>query len=119
MDLFVIHAIVGELKDEITGGFISKIYQMNRTDLLVRVRVPRPVAAVLVFGLMLTGIHSFNSRLIFTRKARSTRHDCNRNRDRYQSFQLRAFKPTIAESTARLDFRPVVTKSDRAEVTTP
>jgi len=38
MDLFVIHAIVEELKNEITGGFISKIYQMNRTDLLFRIR---------------------------------------------------------------------------------
>jgi predicted ribosome quality control (RQC) complex YloA/Tae2 family protein len=38
MDLFVIHAIVKELKKEITGGFISKVYQMNRTDLLFRIR---------------------------------------------------------------------------------
>ena len=38
MDLFVIHAIVEELKKEITGGFITKVYQMNRTDLLFRVR---------------------------------------------------------------------------------
>ena len=38
MDLFVIHGIVAELKNEIIGGFITKIYQMNRTDLLIRVR---------------------------------------------------------------------------------
>ncbi|HXZ34924.1 MAG TPA: NFACT family protein [Thermodesulfobacteriota bacterium] len=38
MDLFVIHGIVEELKKEITGTFISKVYQMNRTDLLLRLR---------------------------------------------------------------------------------
>ena len=38
MDLFVIRGIAAELKDEIVGGFITKIYQMNRTDLLFRVR---------------------------------------------------------------------------------
>jgi predicted ribosome quality control (RQC) complex YloA/Tae2 family protein len=38
MDLFVIHGIVEELKKEITGAFISKVYQMNRTDLLLRLR---------------------------------------------------------------------------------
>jgi len=38
MDLFIIHGIVEELKKEIVGGFITKIYQMNRTDLLIRLR---------------------------------------------------------------------------------
>ena len=38
MDLFVIRGIVGELQQEIGGGFVTKIYQMNRTDLLVRFR---------------------------------------------------------------------------------
>ena len=38
MDLFVIHGIVAELKNEIIGGFVTKIYQTNRTDLLFRVR---------------------------------------------------------------------------------
>jgi predicted ribosome quality control (RQC) complex YloA/Tae2 family protein len=38
MDVFVIRGIVEELKEEITGGFITKIYQMNRTDLLFRLR---------------------------------------------------------------------------------
>ncbi|MBM4330604.1 MAG: fibronectin-binding domain-containing protein [Deltaproteobacteria bacterium] len=38
MDLFVIHGIVEEMKKEIIGGFITKIYQMNRTDLLFRLR---------------------------------------------------------------------------------
>ena len=38
MDLFVIHGIAEELKREIVGGFIAKIYQMNRTDLLIRLR---------------------------------------------------------------------------------
>jgi predicted ribosome quality control (RQC) complex YloA/Tae2 family protein len=38
MDLFVIRGIVAELKNEIIGGFVTKIYQMNRTDLLFRVR---------------------------------------------------------------------------------
>ena len=38
MDLFVIHAIVEELRKEIAGAFISKVYQMNRTDLLFRLR---------------------------------------------------------------------------------
>jgi predicted ribosome quality control (RQC) complex YloA/Tae2 family protein len=38
MDLFVIRGIVEELKKEITGAFISKVYQMNRTDLLLRLR---------------------------------------------------------------------------------
>jgi predicted ribosome quality control (RQC) complex YloA/Tae2 family protein len=38
MDLFVIRGIAAELKNEIVGGFITKIYQMNRTDLLFRVR---------------------------------------------------------------------------------
>ena len=38
MDLFVIHGVVEELKKEIVGGFITKVYQMNRTDLLFRVR---------------------------------------------------------------------------------
>ncbi len=38
MDLFVIRGIVEELKKEIVGGFITKIYQMNRTDLLIRLR---------------------------------------------------------------------------------
>jgi len=36
MDLFIIHGIVEELQDEILGGFVTKIYQMNRTDLLFR-----------------------------------------------------------------------------------
>jgi len=40
MELFVIHGIVEELKGEIVGAFISKIYQMNRTDLLFRLRRP-------------------------------------------------------------------------------
>jgi predicted ribosome quality control (RQC) complex YloA/Tae2 family protein len=38
MDLFVIHGIVEELEKEIAGAFISKIYQMNRTDLLFHLR---------------------------------------------------------------------------------
>jgi predicted ribosome quality control (RQC) complex YloA/Tae2 family protein len=38
MDLFVIHGIVEELKKEIPGAFVSKVYQMNRTDLLLRLR---------------------------------------------------------------------------------
>ena len=38
MDLFAIHGIVGELQQEIGGGFVTKIYQMNRTDLLIRLR---------------------------------------------------------------------------------
>jgi predicted ribosome quality control (RQC) complex YloA/Tae2 family protein len=38
MDLFFIRGIVGELQQEIGGGFVTKIYQMNRTDLLIRVR---------------------------------------------------------------------------------
>ena len=38
MDLFVIHGIVEELKSEVIGAFITKIYQMNRTDLLFRLR---------------------------------------------------------------------------------
>jgi len=38
MDLFLIHGIVKELRSEIVGGFITKIYQMNRTDLLLRLR---------------------------------------------------------------------------------
>jgi predicted ribosome quality control (RQC) complex YloA/Tae2 family protein len=38
MDLFVIRGIVEELKKEIEGAFISKVYQMNRTDLLFRLR---------------------------------------------------------------------------------
>ena len=38
MDLFIIHGIAEELKGEIVGGFITKIYQMNRTDLLIRLR---------------------------------------------------------------------------------
>jgi len=38
MDLFVIHGIVAELQQEIDGGFVTKIYQMNRTDLLFRLR---------------------------------------------------------------------------------
>ena len=40
MELFVIHGIVEELKGEIAGAFISKIYQMNRTDLLFHLRRP-------------------------------------------------------------------------------
>jgi predicted ribosome quality control (RQC) complex YloA/Tae2 family protein len=39
MDLFVIHGIVEELKKEIVGAFISKVFQMNRTDLLFRLRL--------------------------------------------------------------------------------
>jgi predicted ribosome quality control (RQC) complex YloA/Tae2 family protein len=38
MDLFILHGIVHELQEEIVGGFITKIYQMNRTDLLFRMR---------------------------------------------------------------------------------
>src|SRR4030043_797498 len=38
MDLFIIRGIVRELQEEIIGGFITKIYQMNRTDLLFRIR---------------------------------------------------------------------------------
>jgi predicted ribosome quality control (RQC) complex YloA/Tae2 family protein len=39
MDLFVIHGIVEELQREIIGAFVTKIYQMNRTDLLFRLRL--------------------------------------------------------------------------------
>ena len=38
MDLFVIHGVVEELKREIVGAFITRIYQMNRTDMLFRLR---------------------------------------------------------------------------------
>jgi predicted ribosome quality control (RQC) complex YloA/Tae2 family protein len=38
MDLFVIHGIVEELKSEVIGAFVTKVYQMNRTDLLFRLR---------------------------------------------------------------------------------
>ena len=38
MDLFVIHGIAEELKKEIVGGFITKVYQTNRTDLLFQIR---------------------------------------------------------------------------------
>lgn len=38
MDLFSIHGIVKELREEVNGGFISKIFQINRTDLLFRIR---------------------------------------------------------------------------------
>ncbi len=38
MDLFILHGVVNELREEIVGGFIAKIYQINRTDLLFRVR---------------------------------------------------------------------------------
>ena len=40
MDLFTIRGIVEELKKEILGSFIAKIYQMNRTDMLFRLRRP-------------------------------------------------------------------------------
>ena len=40
MDLFVIHGITEELKGQIMGASITKIYQMNRTDLLLRLRRP-------------------------------------------------------------------------------
>jgi predicted ribosome quality control (RQC) complex YloA/Tae2 family protein len=39
MDLFVIRGIVEELKKEVSGAFVSKVYQMNRTDLLFRLRL--------------------------------------------------------------------------------
>ncbi|MDP2907689.1 MAG: NFACT family protein, partial [Nanoarchaeota archaeon] len=39
MDLFVIHGTVEELQREIIGAFVTKIYQMNRTDLLFRLRL--------------------------------------------------------------------------------
>lgn len=38
MDLFILRGVVEELKGEIVGGFVTKIYQMNRTDLLLRIR---------------------------------------------------------------------------------
>ena len=38
MDLFVVHAIVEELQREIAGAFLTKVFQMNRTDLLFRLR---------------------------------------------------------------------------------
>lgn len=38
MDLFVLRGIVGELEREIGGGFVTKVYQMNQTDLLIRFR---------------------------------------------------------------------------------
>lgn len=38
MDVFLIHGIVEELKKEIPGGFINKIYQLNRYDLTLRIR---------------------------------------------------------------------------------
>ncbi|MGB9699499.1 MAG: NFACT family protein, partial [Thermodesulfobacteriota bacterium] len=38
MDLFLIRGIGEELKKEICGGFINKIYQLNRYDLLLRIR---------------------------------------------------------------------------------
>ena len=38
VELFVIHGIVEELQKEIAGAFVSKVYQMNRTDLLLRLR---------------------------------------------------------------------------------
>ncbi len=38
MDLFFIRGIVEELRGKIVDGFITKIYQVNRTDLLLRLR---------------------------------------------------------------------------------
>ncbi len=38
MDLFLIHGLVEELKEEIIGAFITKIYQLNRYDLLFKMR---------------------------------------------------------------------------------
>jgi predicted ribosome quality control (RQC) complex YloA/Tae2 family protein len=38
VDLFVIRGIVRELRNALLGGFISKIYQINRTDLLFHTR---------------------------------------------------------------------------------
>ncbi len=38
MDVFFIHGIAEELKNELVGGFITKIFQINRTDLLFRFR---------------------------------------------------------------------------------
>lgn len=38
MDLFVIHGIVEELKNEIIGAVATKIFQMSCTDLLFRLR---------------------------------------------------------------------------------
>ncbi len=38
MDLFVIRGITEELKGEAAGGFLTKIYQLNRTDLVIRFR---------------------------------------------------------------------------------
>lgn len=38
MDVFLIRGITEELKKEIRDGFINKIYQLNRFDLLLRIR---------------------------------------------------------------------------------
>lgn len=38
MDVFILRGIVAELERELIGGFISKIYQLNRYDLLFRLR---------------------------------------------------------------------------------
>lgn len=38
MDVFCMRGITEELKKEIRGGFINKIYQLNRHDLLLRIR---------------------------------------------------------------------------------
>ncbi len=40
MDLFFIHGLVGELQKELAGGWVSKIFQVNRTDLHLRIRGP-------------------------------------------------------------------------------
>ena len=62
MDLFVIHGIVEELKRKIVGAFISKIFQMNRTDMLFRLRHQGEESQLLI------STHPDFSRLHVTKK---------------------------------------------------
>jgi len=62
MDLFIIRGIVAELKKEISGGFINKIYQLNRYDLLLRIRRQGPEKNLLI------STHPDFSRLHLTEK---------------------------------------------------
>ncbi len=69
MDLFVIHGIVEELKREIIGAFITKIYQMNRTDLLFRLRRQGEEKQLLI------STHPDFHRLHLTEKKYANPHD--------------------------------------------
>lgn len=62
MDLFIIHGIVEELRRELTGGLVNKVFQVNRADLLLRIWRPGEEKELFI------STHPDDYRLHLTRK---------------------------------------------------